>query len=102
MLVLLNDGILYVLPQELRPRAKVKTPEVEGVKKDPEQGGDKSSEIFGTLWGMVGSSSNNFALPKKISSQENISVIKNTCALPAVLNFNVFCSCKAKLSDCFC
>ena len=45
MLVLLNDGILYFLLCELRPRAKVETPGVEGVKKDPEQGGDKSSEI---------------------------------------------------------
>lgn len=45
MLVLLNDGILYFLPCELRPRAKLETPGVEGVKKDPEQGGDKSSEI---------------------------------------------------------
>jgi len=50
MLVLLNDGILYFLPRELRPRAKVETPGVEGVKKDPEQGGDKSSELFRYGW----------------------------------------------------
>lgn len=102
MLVLLNDGILYFLPRELRPRAKVETPGVEGAKKDPEQGGDKSSEIFITLEVWLGHLQTISHSQKKISSQENISVIKNTCALPAVLNFNVFCPCKGKLSDCFC